>query len=30
MPVMPRNLLADLNRQLAMATAEHLLHKQQH
>ena len=27
MPVMPRNLLADFNRQLAMASAEHLLHQ---
>ena len=30
MPVMPRNLLADFNRQLAVAAAEHLLHQQQH
>ncbi len=29
-PVMPRNLLADFNRQLAVAAAEHLLHQQQH
>ena len=27
---MPGNLLADFNRQLAMAAAEHLLHQQQH